>query len=335
MLNCSVIVYFLCFSRVFQGAAASLLWIISMATIADTVGSAHMGKTMGIIGPIFSAGALFGPMIGGLLLSSVGYWHTWIAALVMISLDLLLRLAMIDRPKPSAGTPGADTVPSDEARIHRGPFTTNLDKSSKSNTPEASCAAVPPSKSPCSKPSSRTSAMPSTSLYPISTAAEATPLLYTFSQPLCPPPPAMEPLSNAGYFLCILRQKRVMSSALITIMLSIVWSSFNTTLALHVQDVFHWGPRQVGFLFLALVLPSVLLGPLAGWVRDRVGVRWPAVAGTSLATPLFFLMGHVGDERFPSMRGELGKAICVGVVILMGFAIELTESICIVEGSRM
>ena len=89
----------MCFSRVFQGAAASVLWIASLASIADTVDSANVGKTMGIIGPIVGSGSFFGPMICGLLLSSVGYWKTWLVAVVMIAIDLVLRLAMIERPK--------------------------------------------------------------------------------------------------------------------------------------------------------------------------------------------------------------------------------------------
>ena len=114
-----------------------------------------------------------------------------------------------------------------------------------------------------------------------------------------------------------------------------VYNSFNATLALHVQEVFRWGPREVGFLFLALVGPSVLLGPSAGWLRDAVGVRWPTVVGTGLATPLYILIGLVGAERFHWMRDDMGKGICVGALILMGVAIELTSGVCVIEGTRM
>lgn len=58
-----------------------------------------MGKTMGIVGPIVGSGAFLGPMVAGILLPLVGYWRTWSVAIAMIALDLVLRLAMTERPK--------------------------------------------------------------------------------------------------------------------------------------------------------------------------------------------------------------------------------------------
>ena len=93
------VVYTLCFSRVFLAGAVSILWIASFASMADTVGSANMGKTMGIVGPIVGSGAFLAPIVAGVLLSSVGYWKTWSVPVAMIALDLILRLAMTERPK--------------------------------------------------------------------------------------------------------------------------------------------------------------------------------------------------------------------------------------------
>lgn len=53
---------------------------------------------MGIVGPIVGSGAFLGPMVAGVLISSVGYWRTWSFAIAMIVLDLILRLTMTERP---------------------------------------------------------------------------------------------------------------------------------------------------------------------------------------------------------------------------------------------
>ena len=53
---------------------------------------------MGIVGPIVGSGAFLGPMVAGVLISSIGYWSTWSVAIAMITLDLILRLAMTERP---------------------------------------------------------------------------------------------------------------------------------------------------------------------------------------------------------------------------------------------
>ena len=304
-----------------------------MATITDTVGPANMGKTMGIISPIFLTGALFGPVIGGLLLSSVGYWRTWIAPMAMISLDLTLRLVMIDKPKVSNGEPGADEAQPNEVSTDTGPCTIKGDEYSGSSSAGTSVAPAPHPKLSLSRPSSTKSSILNTAPTPSSTAEEAAPLLPTASD-FSPLPSPIKPLSEVESFRYILRQRRIISSFFITFTLAIAHNSFGATLALHVQDVFHWGPRQVGFLFLALVAPSVMLGPLAGWLRDAIGVWWPTLAGTGMATPLFVLIGYVGDERFDWMQGEYGKGICVGALLLMGIAIELSECICTIEGAR-
>ena len=296
-----------------------------MATLTDTVGSDNMGKLMGSIGPIAYSGGFLGPMAGGLLLPSVGYWRTWLVPIAMISLDLTLRLAMVDS-KPLTGAAGVNAVPSDEIEANPRSYTVSPDEYLSPSSPIKSEPTTPQPNLSC------TASSPATSTP--SDAMEATPLLPKPSHDDLSPS-LTEPLSNTAYFRCILRQPRIIWSSLITLILSIVHNSFGATLALHVEDVFHWGPRQVGFLFLALVSPSVLVGPFAGYLRDSIGVRWPTIVGTGMATPLFVLIGHIGDERLHWMQGDLGKGIAVGALVLMGIAFELTESICIVEGTRM
>ena len=321
-------VYSLCFSKVFQGAGATLLWIAAMATITDNVGSANMGKIMGIIGPIISTGAFFGPVISGLLFSAVGYWRAWIVPVAMISLDLTLRLAMVDTPPSSDGK---DVVASKKAESETGPRGADLEEQAGSSSAGETPVTLPQS---FSIPPLATSSTLDEAHAPSVKSVEATPLLAgsAHEQPSLPP---FEPLTNAACFLYILRQRRIISSFLITVILSIIFNSFGATLALHVQDVFDWGPRQVGFLFLALVGPSVLLGPFTGWLRDLIGIRWPTMVGTGLATFLFILIGHVGDETLDWMQGDVGKKICVGTLLLMGVAMELTEGICTIEGTGM
>ena len=129
------VVYALCFSRVFLAGAASILWIASFATIADTVGSANVGKTMGIVGPIVGSGAFLGPLVAGVLLSWVGYWRTWSVAIAMIALDLILRLAMTERPNtavPVAANADVKARCRSEAEIDGAPAPTVPDQDSHS-----------------------------------------------------------------------------------------------------------------------------------------------------------------------------------------------------------
>ena len=264
----------------FQGVAASTLWITALATLVETVGSSNIGKTLGIVGSVMKAGIFFGPMTGGFLLSSLGYWRAWIIVFALIALDLMMRLAMVDNPKVE-GAPG--------------------------------------------KPSNSSDCFDSD---------ERTPFLSACSENDSSPPPE-KPLSNAEYYIFIFRQRRIASSMFLTVVLSIVYNSFNATLALHVQTVFNWGPRQTGALYLALVSPSLVLGPFAGWLRDSWGVRWPTIAGTAIAVPSYILLGLAGDEHYRCLQGNHGKGIVIGTLVMIGFAIVLTNGICTIEGTSM
>ncbi|KAJ5115513.1 hypothetical protein NUU61_001272 [Penicillium alfredii] len=63
-------------------------------------------------------------------------------------------------------------------------------------------------------------------------------------------------------------------------------ASTQPTLPLHVHDVFHRGSFSVGMLFAGLQEPVVLLSVPVGWLRDRVGTRFPATVGFCTLLPL-------------------------------------------------
>ena len=90
---------------------------------------------MGIVGPIEGSGAFLGPIVSGVFLSSVGYWCTWSVAIAMIALDLVLRLAMTERPDPAQFVAtNVDVKPrcQSEAQIDVAPATNTHDEDSHS-----------------------------------------------------------------------------------------------------------------------------------------------------------------------------------------------------------
>ena len=90
---------------------------------------------MGIVGPIVGSGAFLGPMVAGVLLSSVGYWRTWSVAIAMIALDLILRLAMTERPNVAecaATSADVKTKCPNEAEIDGSPAANACDQDSNS-----------------------------------------------------------------------------------------------------------------------------------------------------------------------------------------------------------
>ncbi|KAJ5356722.1 MFS transporter [Penicillium concentricum] len=86
------------FGRVIQGIFGNAVWIIGYATIADTVGSENRSQTISTISAFFISGLLVGPMVSGTLINLIGYWPTWLTAIAILVIDMIMRLIMIESP---------------------------------------------------------------------------------------------------------------------------------------------------------------------------------------------------------------------------------------------
>lgn len=136
-----------------------------------------------------------------------------------------------------------------------------------------------------------------------------------------------ENASGRGFYSIMLRDPRVLSSLLNSLTTSVVVAGFDTTLPLHVRNAFGWESLPAGMMFLCLQIPAILLGPVAGSIRDRHGVRSITFSGWVILTPLFVLLGIPGDSRFPWASEEAGKAIYLASLSAIGLFL------CLVRGS--
>ncbi|KAG0647580.1 putative MFS-type transporter [Hyphodiscus hymeniophilus] len=102
---------------------------------------------------------------------------------------------------------------------------------------------------------------------------------------------------------------------------------FDATIPTEAQDLFGFDSLKAGVMFMPLVLPYLLLGPLAGKFVDRYGTKPACVVGFASQTiPLILL-------RIPHAGGgaEIAKfSVCVG---LAGVGLALISSPSIVEAS--
>lgn len=72
-------------------------------------------------------------------------------------------------------------------------------------------------------------------------------------------------------------------------------------------------------MFFCLQIPCIFVGPLSGWLRDRVGIRIPATLSLASLAPLMWLLGVPGDGQFPwaSANGS-GPAIYIACMLAIG-----------------
>ncbi|GMF70106.1 unnamed protein product [Aspergillus oryzae] len=116
----------------------------------------------------------------------------------------------------------------------------------------------------------------------------------------------------------------VVASVANTLIFATLISAFDATLPLHLRDTFHWNTLSVGMIFLSLQVPSMCLGPLVGWLRDRAGARWPVTIGWALSAPLLWLLGVPGEKMFPWASPETnGEAIFITGLVTIGIVFTL------------
>lgn len=70
-----------------------------MATMAENIGSEHMGKIAGLSSTLTAAGTCSGPVISGFLFGIGGYWTAWAGAALFLVMDIIMRLLMIEKPQ--------------------------------------------------------------------------------------------------------------------------------------------------------------------------------------------------------------------------------------------
>ncbi|OQD66258.1 hypothetical protein PENDEC_c062G03562 [Penicillium decumbens] len=111
--------------RLFQGAASAVVWVVGNALVADTVGKDGVGKAIGYTTMTCCVGLLAGPLVGGVVYQHAGYYAVFGIAFGLIGLDIVLRLALIERRhaikwlKPEEGLPAMEQH---HAMEHQGPL---------------------------------------------------------------------------------------------------------------------------------------------------------------------------------------------------------------------
>ncbi|KAE8144461.1 major facilitator superfamily domain-containing protein, partial [Aspergillus avenaceus] len=156
---------------------------------------------------------------------------------------------------------------------------------------------------------------------------ERSALLPPSPQPIMEPVADTEVLTSPSAFYCtMIRDTRAVAALANTLLFSGLLGAFDATLPLHLRYVFHWETGKVGMIFLALQIPSICLGPVVGWLRDRVGVRPTVTLGWVLMAPLLWLMGVPGHHSFPWASPEShGESIFVAAMFGFGTAFTLVR----------
>lgn len=136
--------------------------------------------------------------------------------------------------------------------------------------------------------------------------------------------------SGIRFYTYLLKQPRFVAAASLYMVNSIILASLDATLTLHVEENFQWGSCFAGIMFLALQAPAILLSPFFGWLRDRVGTRYPTAITFLLMAPDLCVMGSAGDWA----NGDRAKAIYIASVVVLGILLSSLNCVGSIEGAR-
>lgn len=139
------------------------------------------------------------------------------------------------------------------------------------------------------------------------------------SRPLLPQGDQEAPSSTVGLWRSLLCSGRVLTCLFFTLSSQTVSTSLYATLPLHIEEKFQWGPGFAGLLFAGLAVPGILIGPFAGWVRDRLGARYPALFCSILQALFLSLSGIAGTNTMSWSSAQTGgKGIYMYSLIAIG-----------------
>ncbi|KAH9990464.1 major facilitator superfamily domain-containing protein [Xylariaceae sp. FL0662B] len=86
-------------ARLVQGLATAMLYVVGRAIVVDAVSVEHLGHYSGYTGAAETLGFTLGPVAGGPLYRAAGYGAVSGLAFGVLAIDLLLRMALIEKKK--------------------------------------------------------------------------------------------------------------------------------------------------------------------------------------------------------------------------------------------
>ncbi|MCJ1257549.1 hypothetical protein MMC24_005375 [Lignoscripta atroalba] len=280
--------------RVLQGISAAIVWTVGLALLVDTVGQQGIGQVVGYVSIAMSVAILLAPLLGGIVYAKGGYYSVYYMAFALIVLDILLRLALVEKKV-------ARKWIHDRALEQCTPAPPFKIETSALSTPPSNTATCSPSEAPVASRASR--------LPPVVTLLASRRLLSALWGCL-----VEAGLLSACEAVLPLRVNALFGWGSIgagLLFLALIIPSFIAPLVGHISD--KYGPRWLTFFGFLLSCPSLVLLRLVdhGGIRQIVLLcALLALLGTTLAmvmTPLIAEITYVVEDKEKKEPGKFGE----------------------------
>ncbi|KAJ2502914.1 hypothetical protein GGH96_000650, partial [Coemansia sp. RSA 1972] len=282
-------------ARFAQGLSSGITWAIGLGMIADVYQGEDMGWAMGIAFSGFTLGYLGGPVLGGAIYSAGGVHAIAIFVGAIAVLDLVFRLMLVEPKDVNSASPSRvgssanlelgqseQLLQSDSASVQPGDRLNKqqviIQAMKSSPALIASPAALGKSDSiheimeSSAKSThehteihvaSRTSNIGKLQSGTVSTSAlsDSTAEMPSARQS---EEIAKEPEQKRTTMLDLLKEWPILACCIATISITGALGSFEPTLPIHMKDKYNSSIMVISVVFMAIVIPNVIIAPIAG-----------------------------------------------------------------------
>lgn len=282
-------------ARILQGTSAAVVWTVGLAMILDTVGPENLGKVIGSIFSFISVGELLAPVLGGVLYDKTGYAGVFGVGAAILAIDFIMRFLVLEKKVAARFEDKMD----DDLGDH----------TSNSQNDGGDDAADPED------------------------ADENTTLLPKKEEDgyKMPDPESMSGLVRNLPILYCLRSPRLLVAFLLAFVQASLLACFDATIPTEAYDLLGFNSLKAGLLFIALDIPYLVFGPLAGAAVDKYGTKPAAVIGFGYLVAVLVLLRLPAEHVVDSQKGT--TILWCALLALNGVGMAIIGSPSIVEAS--
>lgn len=131
--------------------------------------------------------------------------------------------------------------------------------------------------------------------------------------------------------LYCLTDPRLLVALLLSFVQAALLATFDATIPTEADGLFDFDSLKAGLLFIALDIPYLLLGPVAGWAVDKYGTKPAAVLGFGYLAPALVLLRLPSDHLIHNRKNNI--MLYCALLSLNGVGMAVIGSPSIVEAS--
>ncbi|KAJ1891367.1 hypothetical protein LPJ66_006959 [Kickxella alabastrina] len=317
-------------ARLAQGISSGITWAIGLGMIADVyAGGEAMGRAMGIAFSGFTLGYLGGPVLGGVIYGAGGTHAIAIFVAGITVVDLIFRL-LLKEPESimslvashSGSSANLELEISQHENIlesNLSAVTCNLEQENdyvqseadiKSlSAPAPSPVAVKKTASIASLAKSRIKAEATAAGEIASNGVEHIVLKVESTETIVALP------KKRTTMLDLLKEWQILACCVATITVTGASGAFEPTLPIHLDEKYNSSSTIIGVVFISIVVPSVIAGPIAGkYTEDERLLTWLAPYGRFGLMIIGSIFAAIATACLGATRNMAGLVVNLAVV---------------------